>query len=704
MTVLLGEVGDRVERGRAGEQARLAREQEQRLLAAHAAAEGVDPAAVDPDERQRPPDDLRHLREVVDLLRRAPRVAREPVRVDDREAAARGQGAPDLRVAAAVEPAAVRRDDQRDPRVPLRAVPRGEHDVGGAALAVRGEVVDLPRADERLRLRRRRRRAAAEQQRRGDCGQDQAPPDASPSHDRPELRRTGGGHPTRRDRGGRRGRASCVAPPGSRSRSRTLPRPRGQVGRHVQRRGAGVDRERDRPEARRHAGNRDPPPGAEPGARRRVGELEPVAALVDERQPQRLQERRVRGAVRRQVHRPRALPVERGHGRALAGDERVRRHRGAEHPVEAEHELVGLVEVGEEARDVDPVDLVGAGGRRRRVPAVERVAAGADEPEQARAVQEQVAVGAARLAAVRRRRARTRRRTARPGSSSCRRATRSRGGRAPVRRAAAPGRRGSRRGARRSERRTAARRAGPSRAASFRARAASARRPVCAHAVGDPAQALPHDRLRVQPVDLVGDVGRVALADEQAAGLLLPLAARGRSRAAPASPAAAPTGRGRGGSRRPSRAASRPSSRPDTGSAAAAATSAGSRARPPDGPARPGPARRRSPPGTRTPRTGCRRCSARSGSVPGRAARSARAGRAPPAPRSPHPRRAASASRRRAGRGPRRRRRRRSRPACRAAPSARRASAPRPPARRRPPAPRTCASRCGRSTLSRTNE
>ena len=61
------------------------------------------------------------------------------------------------------------------------------------------------------------------------------------------------------------------------------------------------------------------------------------------------------------------------------------RHRRAQHPVQAEHELVGAVVVGEETRDVQPVHLVGAGDRVARL-AVQRVGAGADEPEEARAV------------------------------------------------------------------------------------------------------------------------------------------------------------------------------------------------------------------------------------------------------------------------------------------------------------------------------
>ena len=82
----------------------------------------------------------------------------------------------------------------------------------------------------------------------------------------------------------------------------------------------------------------------------------------------------------------------------LAADERSGRHRDRELAVEAQHELVGLVVVGEEARGVDPVHLVRpAGGEARLL--VERVGAGAHEPEQARAVQPHVPEDALRLRA-----------------------------------------------------------------------------------------------------------------------------------------------------------------------------------------------------------------------------------------------------------------------------------------------------------------
>ena len=89
----------------------------------------------------------------------------------------------------------------------------------------------------------------------------------------------------------------------------------------------------------------------------------PSRCLVHEHQPQRLEERGVRGPVRRQVHRALARPASGATLAASPGDERAGRHRGCELAVEAEHELVGLAAVGEEARALIAVHLVGA--RRR---------------------------------------------------------------------------------------------------------------------------------------------------------------------------------------------------------------------------------------------------------------------------------------------------------------------------------------------------
>ena len=125
-----------------------------------------------------------------------------------------------------------------------------------------------------------------------------------------------------------------------------------------------------------------------------------IAGLVDEHQSQRFEEAIVADAVWRQVH----LPVEGARGgsdvRAFAGDERVGCHGGAELAVKAERELVGLIVVGEEAGDVEAVDLVCS--RRTRRPSVRVERAVADEAEQPRAVVEQVAQRAGCFAAMRR--------------------------------------------------------------------------------------------------------------------------------------------------------------------------------------------------------------------------------------------------------------------------------------------------------------
>jgi hypothetical protein len=61
------QVGHGRERRRTGQQVRMARQQQQRLLTAHAAAERIDPGAVDPEPRQRRAQDLGHAREIGDL-------------------------------------------------------------------------------------------------------------------------------------------------------------------------------------------------------------------------------------------------------------------------------------------------------------------------------------------------------------------------------------------------------------------------------------------------------------------------------------------------------------------------------------------------------------------------------------------------------------------------------------------------------------
>src|SRR5581483_3322144 len=155
LAVLEREVGDGVERGHAGEQVGVPREQEQALLRAHAAADGVHPPPVDAQPGQRQLDDARHLREVVDLPRRPPRLEREhpslSVGADDGEAALRRQRPPQMRVPTPGDAAPVRRDHERQARVPLRPVPRREHHVCSPALAVVRAIVDLPHAHGRRR-------------------------------------------------------------------------------------------------------------------------------------------------------------------------------------------------------------------------------------------------------------------------------------------------------------------------------------------------------------------------------------------------------------------------------------------------------------------------------------------------------------------------------------------------------------------------
>ena len=72
LAVLEREVDDRVEGGRPGEQARMAGDEEEGLLAAHAPADRVDTVRVDVHPRQRELDDLRHAGEVVDLAGASP--------------------------------------------------------------------------------------------------------------------------------------------------------------------------------------------------------------------------------------------------------------------------------------------------------------------------------------------------------------------------------------------------------------------------------------------------------------------------------------------------------------------------------------------------------------------------------------------------------------------------------------------------------
>ena len=162
--ILERQIGHGRERRRAGQQVRMASQQQQRLLAAHAAAERVDLAAVDPEPRQRRAQDLGHAREVGDLAGIAPGVAGHApaarVRVDHREGAAAGQVAPQDRVRLPVQAAPVRRDHERQRRVGRRPVPRREHHGRRARVPVVRDVVDLHPPD-RGHARRRGRPAAA---------------------------------------------------------------------------------------------------------------------------------------------------------------------------------------------------------------------------------------------------------------------------------------------------------------------------------------------------------------------------------------------------------------------------------------------------------------------------------------------------------------------------------------------------------------
>ena len=90
---------------------RVARDEQQRLLPTHAAADGVDPARVDVQPRELSPQDRRHPRQVVDLPAPAPGVPRQhaalPLRADDGERPERRQAAPEAEVGAGLDPASV---------------------------------------------------------------------------------------------------------------------------------------------------------------------------------------------------------------------------------------------------------------------------------------------------------------------------------------------------------------------------------------------------------------------------------------------------------------------------------------------------------------------------------------------------------------------------------------------------------------------
>ena len=104
--------------------------------------------------------------------------------------------------------------------------------------------------------------------------------------------------------------------------------------------------------------------------------------------------------VRRHVHRPVVRTVDRHDRDRLAGDVGAGRHPDREHAVEAEHELVGVVVVGHEARHAEAVHRPEA--RAVRLVRVDDVRIGARHAEQARAVRQHVVNEPPRLARVRR--------------------------------------------------------------------------------------------------------------------------------------------------------------------------------------------------------------------------------------------------------------------------------------------------------------
>ena len=91
LPILMREVNERVEGSRAREQARMPREEKQRLLASHAAAEGINAPSIDPEPWQRLRYDVGHPCQVIDLSGRSPRVRAEAlslaIRVHDGERA-----------------------------------------------------------------------------------------------------------------------------------------------------------------------------------------------------------------------------------------------------------------------------------------------------------------------------------------------------------------------------------------------------------------------------------------------------------------------------------------------------------------------------------------------------------------------------------------------------------------------------------------
>ncbi len=140
-------------------------DEQQRLLAAHAAADRVDPVRLDPQPGQRLAGDAGHAREVGDLSRGSPRIGvlRVPLtlRVHDSEATQRRHVPPQPRIGARLDPAPVRRDHERDQRVISRSVPTRQNDDRDPARTVVGAVVHRPAPDEANAARQRRPVAAA---------------------------------------------------------------------------------------------------------------------------------------------------------------------------------------------------------------------------------------------------------------------------------------------------------------------------------------------------------------------------------------------------------------------------------------------------------------------------------------------------------------------------------------------------------------
>ena len=120
VVVAAEEIGDRVERNRAGKKPRMTSDQQERLLPAHASADCVDPLRIDAQPRTRGAEDRRHASEVVDLPSPAPRVKRQTPphssRADHGEVAVTRELPPEIRVRAAAHAAPVRRDHERQRR------------------------------------------------------------------------------------------------------------------------------------------------------------------------------------------------------------------------------------------------------------------------------------------------------------------------------------------------------------------------------------------------------------------------------------------------------------------------------------------------------------------------------------------------------------------------------------------------------------